>query len=324
MRACLITTSVTTAVSIMTLHNFPPFNPSQFSTMLDEVRKLPENYHPTDAEFGKTLRGHAEINKLYRSACFDGRRGPSVKMHFNPHTASDAEAFNQLFCEFRNEQASFAQQHGIHPDGYATCILDHSLLTEGDESSYFLLVEVLDGNLHPSILGPGSVESFTQGPVAMMIGTTQKPGSEFACPIFTRLAFRELTHRLASTPLAQLQRSPTPSHAYALLCDAIKQHISSPSDSAYRDVYGDVTPLEELDVADMGRSQGINFLNMPRDFSFASEAVRHVEDESSYLDPRFKVVCNFDGRVETFVVKFQLNSRWGNINTFASSISNTY
>lgn len=295
------------------LQNFPSYSPEDFSKVLEEVRQLPDNYRPQPEELQKAVRGYAEINRLYRAACFDSRRGPYVRMHFNPGVGEEANVLRDLYGKFFAQIRDLADGYGIPAQGYSICVQDKSFLTVEDECEYFVLAEILDGHLRPAIIGPSCVESLKKAPVAFMVGLNSKGDGGYIYPILTNLAYTEVIQKINSTPLHELKQTPTPSHGFSLICEAIRRSLDSSDSPSKWSAHS-----EPRAAADTGK---LDFLYMPSDIEYVSDAVQELAMEGPIHSPVFKVVCNFYGSLHDFKIEFSRRSKFGQVTAVATNVT---
>lgn len=295
------------------LQNFPAFRPEDFSRALEEVKGLPDNYRPKPEELQKSVRGYAEVNRMYHAACFDGRRGPYVRMHFNPSVGVDANILTDLSEKFFAQVGDMAAHYKIPKEGYSICIQDKSCLIIKDEYEYFMLAEILDGHLRPTIIGPGCVDSFMTAPVAFVVGFNGKVDVGFMFPIFTVLAFREVVKKVSETPLHELQRIPTPSHGFSLICGAICRSLNDDESGP--------SWLKNSLAGEDGQCERLKPIFMPSNFNCVSDAVRELTFEGSLHCPIFKVTCDFDGSIQEYKVKLARNTRFGQVTAGAVNVT---
>lgn len=292
---------------------FEPFAPKDFSPLLEKLKSMPESYFPSDQDLRPSMRGYAEIHKMYRSACFDGRRGPKVKMACNPSDATSLSGLDRLANNFTSEQSAFAHRHGIPANGFSTCIVDRARVEDHGSSSYFLLAETLDSSLRPTLIGPGFVETYSKGPVATVARLLADDGKMAVQPLFTALAFREMASSLISTPLPELLKVPSPSFGFALICGAIEERLRRPSYGNRADYRSQFSANEEDDDTEcwMPFSTGGGRSHILADFSLVSESIRAIHFIESQLCPSFSVICDFEGFKKRFEVMLTRNPRNG-------------
>lgn len=284
---------------------FQPFRSEDFNTVLQGPSSRPDDYFSIASGLPKVMRGYAEIHKLYHAACLGGRRGHRVYLHNNPSDNFSRRILNSIQLDFHADHAITSHQLGIAAHSTSVCIINRTCVEHADGREYFVLAETLDSALKPTVLGPGLVETFGMGPVAMVIHARLDTDGVSCAPIFTSMSFREVAQTLATTALQELKEIPCPSYGYALLCQAIHDRIYSPRAELWED---------EARSFGAGRENArSSFQGMSAELLQISAGIRSIKPVGAYLTPKFSVEGQFEGYSESFYVSLIRNARTGQL-----------
>lgn len=292
---------------------FKPFHPEDFDSLLKRTAAVPDSYFPTNLELPKTMRGYAELQKIYRAICLGGRRGESVHLEQNPSDQYGRTVLDLLQANFEVDHALAAHVAGIAAHSTSVCINNRSSVQSSSGREFFMLAEVLDSTLKPTLLGPGLVETFGMGPVATVLYS--RPDDEVAVttPIFTAMSYREMARTVATTPLPDLKKLPCPSFGYMVLCEAIYDRVYLPP-SSFEDSdpggrwasFNQTEPRLDISAKD-------KLLGMSPEMNEISAGIRSIEPVGTSLTPGFTVECEIDGTPTNFEVWFLRNYRTGQV-----------
>jgi len=214
---------------------FLPFHPRRHVRALQKIEDLNDLYFPSPREIGPIRMGYAEIRTLFKSHCSGGRRGRAgaTEEIFGVPNRTDLllsearEMWGSFISHFRAEVEHRMGSFGVSRYGYSIQVVDVRcrLDQRTKHLNLYALVELLDGQLNPMLLGGQSVESFYTAPVAYILSCCEDVKSRRARPILTGRAMREAVLSLQDTVheggLSALRRPIRSSFIFNTLCDAI-------------------------------------------------------------------------------------------------------
>lgn len=278
--------------------NFRPFPPSE----LERYQQTPDDpksaLHPDPQELKTVPRGYAEINLMYHKALF-ARRGSSVRLEFNPKDPMSREILKRVESEFCQELFVLAQRYEIQKHGFSISIQDRSVITGNDAAEYYLRVEVLDGNLRPTIITDGCVQSFQKAPVAFMVCWDKRAREEFARPMLTTTAFNEVMEHLREAPLSELARFPTPNYAFLMICNAMQKYID------------DQDIRSRLGISVDDREYAGQYLSSAREYEGIAKEIVGVEALGGCYSPLVAVTSVIDGTPTRFEIEIKRHFNFG-------------
>jgi|688.fasta_scaffold05602_18 hypothetical protein len=290
---------------------FKPFRPEDFDSLLKRTASVPDTYFPTALELPKTMRGYAELQKIYRAICLGGRRSETVHLEQNPSDPYGRNVLNILQANFEVEHTVAAHVAGIVAHSTSVCINNRTSVQSSAGREFFMLAEVLDSSLKPTLLGPGLIETFGTGPVATVLYSRPDDDLAVSTPIFTAMSFREMARTVVTTPLPDLKKLPCPSFGYMLLCEAIYDRVySSPRSSGDMGSRGGQAPLHHSEPR-LDLSEQEKLLGMSAEMNEISVGIRKIDRVGTSLTPGFTVECEVDGTLANFEVWFLRNYRTG-------------
>ena len=292
---------------------FKPFRPEDFEAVLDKTASVPDSYFPTELELPKTMRGYAELQKLYHAACIGGRRGESLYLEQSPTDEYGRAILKLLQVDFESDHAVAAHVLGIAAHATSVCINNRTSVQSSKGREFFMLAEVLDSALKPTLLGPGLVETFGMGPVATVLYARPDEELVASTPIFTAMSFREMARTLATTPLPDLKRLPCPSFGYLLLCDAIFERVYSAHPGKRYEEHRSGGSLPSSSEPRLDLSAREMLLGMSPEITELSFGIRKIDPVGTSLTPGFAVECEIDGSPAQFEVWLLRNHRTGQV-----------
>lgn len=280
--------------------NFRPFAPRDLDRFLQELRDPNSTFDVNSScrDLRPSPGGYAEINQMYHRAIFD-RRGTAVRLTFNPQDPVHRDTLWQVKTAFCQELQTLAQRYEIPKHGFAISIQDCSVVTGKKALEYYLRVEVLDGNLRPTIITDGCVQSFQKAPVAFMVSWDSRVREAFARPILTATAFNDLMRNLRDTPLDRLAKIPTPNYAFLLICNAMQKYID------------DSNRKTDLGFSFDDREFTGQYLSSPREYEGIARDIEHLEVTGGYYSPRVAVTCAVDGEPTRFEIEVKRHFNFG-------------
>jgi hypothetical protein len=278
--------------------NFRPYPPSNLDKFLRELSSDKLSLHPESQELRNAPRGYAEINQMYHKALFD-RRGASVRLDFNPKDSIDREVLKGVEREFSQELFTLAQRYEIPRHGFSISIQDRSVITGKGASEYYLRVEVLDGNLRPTILTDGCVQSFHKAPVAFMVCWDKRSRESFARPMLTATAFNEAMEHLRASPLSTLIQFPTPNYAFLSICNAMQKYIDDHDRGNTFDF-----PLDDRQYAGQ-------YLCSARQYEGIAKDILSLEVTGGHYAPHVAVTSLMDGVPTRFDIQVKRHFDFG-------------
>jgi hypothetical protein len=278
--------------------NFRPFPPSELERYQGKVNDPKPALHPESQELKAAPRGYAEINAMYHKAVFD-RRGTSVRLEFNPKDPVSKDILKRVEVQFCQELYVLAQRYEIQKHGFSISIQDRSVMTGKGAAEYYLRVEVLDGNLRPTILTDGCVQSFHKAPVAFMVCWDKRAREEFARPMFTTTAFNEVMEQLRRTPLSELARFPSPNYAFLMICNAMQKYID---DQDVRSRLG--LPIDDREYVGQ-------YLSSAREYEGIAKEIVALDVVGGHYSPHVVVTSVIDGAPTRFELEIKRHFNFG-------------
>jgi hypothetical protein len=172
-------------------------------------------------------------------------------------------------------------------------------MTGKGASEYYLRVEVLDGNLRPTILTDGCVQSFRKAPVAFMVCWDKRAREAFARPMLTANAFNEVMEHLRVSPLSTLTGFPTPNYAFLTICNAMQKYIDD------RDRGG------RLGYPVSDREYVGQYLSSAREYEGIAKEILSLEVTGGHYAPRIAVTSLMDGVPTRFDIEVKRHFNFG-------------
>ena len=278
--------------------NFRPFPPSELERYQQKLSDPKPALHPAPQELKNAPRGYAEINVMYHKALFD-RRGTSVRLEFNPKDPVNKEILKRVESDFCRELYTLAQRYEIQKHGFSISIQDRSVMTGKGAAEYYLRVEVLDGNLRPTIMTDGCVQSFQKAPVAFLVCWDKRAREAFARPMLTTTAFNEVMEHLRGTPLSELARFPSPNYAFLMICNAIQKYIDD------RDVRSRIGFFVD------DREYVGQYLSSSREYEGIAKEIVGLEVLGGCYSPHVAVTSVMDGTPTRFELEIKRHFNFG-------------
>lgn len=292
---------------------FEPFRPQDFDSVLKKTASIPDSYFPTSLELPKTMRGYAELQKIYRAVCSGGRRGESLYIEQTPLDEYGRAILKLLQVEFESDLVVASHVLGIPAHATSVCINNRTSVQSSSGREFFVLAEVLDSALKPTLVGPGLTESFGMGPVATVLYA--RPDDEIIAnlQVFTAMSFREMARTVATTPLSDLKKLPCPSYGYMLLCEAIYDRVYSAPPSGGEEELASHSMWRYTSDPRLDLSSKEKLTGMCPEMVELSSGIHKITPVGTGLTPGFFVECEIDGIRQNFEVWFLRNYRTGQV-----------
>lgn len=280
--------------------NFVPFNQTHFRELERQFREL-QSPIPSDHDFRRVPRGYAEINTLFDRSVVNGRGRGEVRIQRGHISERDHRLLADLQADLMYDIATIANRMDIPQDGYILRVTNRQVAITERGSEYYLLAEILDSDMRPTIIAPGCVESFHTAPVALFVSYSPRSCEPYCAPLMTSLAFREMSRHLRDTPLEQLRQEKCPSLAYALICAAIERR-QRPSGN----------PQVEL-VSAQNTGTRLDFYLMPSVAAQVSREIVKIEAINQSFDPMFLITRDSGEGVQVSRVQLRRLGQFGQV-----------
>jgi len=246
-------------------------------------------------------RGYAEINALFDRSVVNGRGRGEVRIQRGDISERDHRVLADLQADLMYDIATIANRMDIPQDGYILRVTNRQVAITERGSEYYLLAEILDSDMRPTIIAPGCAESFHTAPVALFVSYSPRSCEPYCAPLITSLAFREMSRHLRDTPLEQLRREKCPSLAYSLICAAIERRQRSSGN-----------PQVEL-LAAHNTGMRLDFCLMPSAAARVSREIVKIDPVDKCFDPMFLITRDSGEGVQVWQVQLRRLGQFGQV-----------